>query len=152
LQAINNDYQKKSRELFNNDNMTLREYKGRLLVLRKEKKEQEQNLLTTEQKNQVAEWKKRSAENQQVRAAAFIERMKIRLNLTNDQVTAIKAKQVDFRTQMHSIYENDGLLPAQKREQMKALAMNQRTAIKSVLTPEQISTFENMHKQRYGEK
>jgi hypothetical protein len=146
MMAINADYKKKSEDLFKMDNITLREYKSRLLVLQKDKKDKLQGLLTTEQKDQVAKWKKQSAENSQVRSAARLERMKIQLNLSSDQVATIQSKQENFRTQVKSIRDNDGLLPQEKMEQIKALALNQKDAIKSVLTPEQVSTFENMHR------
>ena len=146
MMAINAEYRKNSEELFKMDNITLKEYKSRLLVLQKDKKDKLQGLLTSEQKDQIAKWKKQSAENAQVRSAAQMERMKIRLNLNNDQVATIQSKQAAFKAQVKSIHENDGLLPQEKMEQIKALASNQRDAIKSVLTPEQISTFENMHR------
>src|SRR5262249_20664191 len=68
VMAINADYRNKSQELFKMDNITLREYKSRLLVLQKDKKDKLQGVLTSEQKDQIAKWKKQSAENAQVRS------------------------------------------------------------------------------------
>ncbi len=152
MQAINTEYHKKSADLYKNDNLTLREYKAQLLVLQKEKKSKLQNLLTPEQKNQVAAFKKRADENAQVMAAAHLERMKIRLKLSDNQVTAIKSQQQKMRTQIQSIRENENLMADQKREQIRSLAMKQKDEIKSVLTPEQVSQLDSMHKQRFGGK
>ncbi len=152
IQAINADYRKKADDLFSNDNMTLKEYKSGLLALQKEKKGKLQALMTQEQKDQIAKWKKQAAENAQVRAAARLERMKLKLKLSDQQVATIQSKQSGFRDQMKAIYENDNLLPYQKKEQMKELAMNEKNAIKSVLTPDQLSMLEDMHKQRFRER
>lgn len=152
MQAINSDYKKQSTDLLKNDNMTIKEYKAKLLAFQKERKSKLQNLLTQEQKDQLAKWKKQAAENSQVRAAANLERMKIHLQLTDQQASAIQSKQASFREQMKLIYENENLLPYQKMEQMKTLAANQKDAIKSVLTPDQLSTFEDMHRKRFGER
>ena len=152
MQAINMDYHKKSSDLYKNDNLTLREYKSQLLALQKDKKNKLQGLLTPEQKNKMAEFKKKREENAQVMAAAHLERMKIKLNLTDQQTATIKSQEQNLRTQMKTIRENDNLMRDQKMEQMKALLAKQKDAIKSVLTPEQQSQFESMHKQRFGAK
>jgi Spy/CpxP family protein refolding chaperone len=152
MQAINMDYRKKSSDLYKNDNLTLREYKSQLLALQKDKKSKMQNLLTPEQKNKMVEFKKKRSENMQVMAAAHLERMKINLILSDQQAATIKSQQQNLRAQMQSIRENDNLMRDQKMEQIKALLAKQKDAIKSVLTPEQQSQFENMHKQRFGAK
>jgi Spy/CpxP family protein refolding chaperone len=88
-------------------------------------------------------------------AAAHLERMKIKLNLTDAQAATIKTQQQNMRKQMQSIRENDNLMREQKMEQMKALFAKNKEAMKSVLTPEQFSQLENMHKKfgdRFGAK
>ena len=152
MQAINMDYRKKSSDLYKKDDLTLREYKAQLLALQKEKKNKLQGILTPEQKNKMAEFKKKREENVQVMAAAHLERMKINLKLSDQQAATIKSEQQNLRAQMQSIRENDNLMREQKMEQIRALLAKQKEAIKSVLTPEQFSGFENMHKQRFGAK
>ena len=109
-----------------------------------------QNLLTPEQKTKIAEQKKKRDENMQVMAAARLERLKIKLNLTDQQEATIKSKEQNMRTQMRSIRENDNLMAYQKMEQMKSLMEKHKAEIKSVLTPEQQTQFDNMHKQKFG--
>jgi hypothetical protein len=151
-QLINGDYRKKAADLYKNDNQTLREYKSQLLTLQKEKNSKMKALLTPEQKDQVAKWKKQAGENAQVRDAAFLERMRLRLQLSDAQAVNIRSQRVSLRTQMQSIHENEDLLPYQKMEQIKALGEKNKDIMKSVLTPEQFTEFENMHKKRLGEK
>jgi hypothetical protein len=150
--AINQSYRKKTIELYKNDNQTLREYKAQLLALQKEKKTKLEGLLTPEQKEARESWKKQVRENAQVRDAARLERMRIHFQLSEAQTASIKTERANFRTQMQSIHENENLLPYQKMEQVKALADKQKDMVKSVLTPDQYSEYENMHKQRLGGK
>jgi N-methylhydantoinase B/oxoprolinase/acetone carboxylase alpha subunit len=148
MQAINIDYRKKSSDLYKNDNLTLREYKSQLLALQKDKKNKLQAILTTDQKAKIVEFKKKRQENAQVMAAARLERLKINLKLSDQQAATIKSQEQNLRVQMQSIRDNDNLMRQQKMEQIKALLAKQKDAIKSVLTPEQQSQFENMNKQR----
>jgi len=151
MMAINKEYHDKSADLFKKDNITLREYKAGLLALQKEKKAKLHALLTPQQQEQIAKRKKMTEENRQVAEAARMERLKLRLNLSDDQVAKIKAGQADLHAQAKSIHENDNLLPQQKIEQMKDLMAKRKDVFKSVLTPEQFSKFEEMsHKRGFG--
>ena len=145
-QAINKEFHQKSADLYKQDNITLKEYKSRFLALQKEKKSKLGNLLTTEQKDQVEMHKKHAEENAQVMAAARLERMKIRLKLTDEQATAIKIKQQNLRVQIRTIRENDNLMSYQKKEQIMSLAAKQKDELKSILTPEQVSQLDSMHR------
>jgi len=147
---INKDYRQRSSDLFKKDNITLREYKASLLALQKEKKSRLEALLTQKQKDEIAAHHKRQAENMQVMAAARMERLKLRLNLSDDQVTKIKAGQQDLHNQLKAIHDNPDLLPQQKMEQLKTLMAKRNDTYKSVLTPEQYSQFEQMSRRRDG--
>jgi hypothetical protein len=142
--AINKDYRQKAEDLYKKDNSTLREYKAGLLALQKEKKTKLEGLLTQKQKDEMAARRKRRTENMQVMAVARMERLKLHLGLSDDQVAKIKAGQESLRNQVKAIHENDNLLPQQKMEQMKALMAKRNDTYKAVLTPEQYSQFEKM--------
>src|SRR5579871_4200738 len=133
VMAINNDYRQKSADLYKQDNLTLKQYKAGLLALQKDKKTKLEALLTPQQKNEVAAQRKRMDENHQVREAAHLERLKLHLNLTDDQVAKIKAGNESLHSQVKAIHENDNLLPQQKMEQMKALMAKRNDTYKSVL-------------------
>jgi len=145
MKTIEDDYRQKSAALWKNDNLTLKQYKSQLLALQKDRKNKLQGLLTDDQKAQIAKEKKKMQEEMQVQEAARLERMKIDLKLTNDQASSIQSKQQSFRQELQSLRENDNLLPMEKREEIKTLAMNQKEAIRAVLTPDQISAWESMH-------
>jgi hypothetical protein len=145
LMAINKDFKQKSEALFAQDNITLKQYKAGLIALQKDKKAKLAALLTPQQKNEIAEHRKRMTENAQVMEVARLERLRLHLNLTDDQVAKLKAGQENLRSQVKAIHENDNLLPQEKRLQMKALLAKRNDTYKSVLTPDQYTQFEKMH-------
>jgi hypothetical protein len=150
VMAINKEYRQRSEDLFKKDNSTLKEYKAGLIALQDEKKTKLEALLTQKQKDERVARTKRRSENAQVMAAARMERLKLRLNLTDDQVAKIKAGQENLHNQAIAIHENNNLLPQQKMEQMKALMAQHKDMVKSILTPEQQSQFEKMSHRRPG--
>jgi hypothetical protein len=148
VMAINKDYHQKAEDLYKKDNITLKEYKTGLVALQQERKGKLEALLTQQQKDERTARMKRMSENVQVMQAAHLERLKLRLDLSDDQVAKIKAGVENSRSQLKALHENDNLLPQQKREQMKDLMAKQKEAIKSVLTPEQLGKFEEMSRHR----
>ena len=148
--AINKDYRQKSEDLFKQDNLTLKQYKAGLIALQKDKKDKLQALLTPRQKDEMAARRKRMTENAQVMEVARLERLKLRLNLSDDQVTKIKTGQEALHSQVKAIHENDNLLPQQKMEQMKALMAKRNDTFRAVLTPDQYTQFEKMSHHRFG--
>ena len=150
LKAINKDYHLKAANLFEQDNLTLKQYKSSLLALQKEKKQKLAALLTPEQKGRLAIQRKRRIENARVRQAAHLERLKLRLDLTDDQVAKLQSGQETWRSQAQAIRENDNLLPQEKRIQLKTLIAKRNDTFKSLLTPDQYAQFEKMFHHRPG--
>jgi hypothetical protein len=150
VMAINKDYRQKAADLFRQDNITLKQYKAGLLSLQKEKKDKLGALLTQQQKDQLADQRKRMSDNRQVREAANLERLKLTLNLTDDQVAKLKSGQEVLHSQARAIHENENLLPQEKMQQMKALMAKRNDTYRSVLTPDQYSQFEKMFHHRSG--
>jgi Spy/CpxP family protein refolding chaperone len=148
MMAIDKEYRQKREDLFKQDNLTLKQYKAGLLTLEKEKKSKLSTLLTPEQKNELAANRKRMEENRQVREVAHLERLRIHLNLTDDQVAKIRAGNENLRSQARAVHGNDNLLPDQKREQLRSLMAKRNDIYKSVLTPDQYTEFEKMTSHR----
>jgi len=144
--AINADYQKQLTTLRSNDKQTLGEFKKQSAALQKQRQQKIEALYTPQQKEQIAKAKKRMDDERQIRAAANLERMKLNLNLTEDQVAKIKSQQTSLQSQVKAIHDNDNLLPDQKREQMKDLMAKQKDNMKAILTPEQQTKLDSLHK------
>jgi hypothetical protein len=152
VMAFNKEYHQKAADLFKQDNITLKQYKAGLIALQKDKKAKMEALLTTLQKDELALQRKRRTDNAQLMADHRLERLKQSLSLTDDQVTKLKAGQDNLRTQAQAIHENENLLPQEKREQLKQLMASRNDNLKTVLTPDQYSKFQQMmtHRQPGG--
>jgi ribosomal protein L15 len=150
LMAINKDYRQKREDLYKQDNITLKQYKAGLIALDKDKKAKTQALITPQQKTEMAMRRNRMEENRQVMAAARLERLRLDLQLTDDQVAQIKTGQQNLRNQAQAIHENDNLLPQEKREQMKTLMTTRNDNMKMILTPDQYTKFQQKSHHRGG--
>lgn len=150
--TIGENYQKQASALKKNDKLTMGEYKQQMAALQKDRKQQFDNLLTAEQKAKIAEGKKKREEHAQVRGAARLEKMKINLGLKDEQVAKIKKQQEGFRSKAKAIHENGDLSDEQKKEQMKALAKENKESFRSVLTKEQQEKLENRKKDFKGKR
>jgi Spy/CpxP family protein refolding chaperone len=150
LMSINKEYRQKRADLYKQDNLTLKQYKASLLALEKEKKARVQGIFTQQQKDEVAANRKKREENHLVREAAYMERLKLHLNLTDDQIAKIKTANEGMRAQAKAIHENDNLLPDEKREQMQTLMSKRNENFKTILTPDQYTQFQTMMSHHHG--
>jgi len=98
----------------------------------------------------MAAHRKQRQDNARIRAAARLERLRLNLNLSDDQVARLKTGREDFRGKARAIHENDNLLPREKRAQMEVLMASRRDNLKSILTPEQLNKFQQMGHHRFG--
>ena len=146
--AIRESYEKQMAALYANDNLKLGDFKKKSAELRKDQKAKFVALLTPEQKGKIEAFKKKREENMQVMAAARLERMKIELELKDDQVASIKTAQASLHQQMKALHEDMTLLPEQKREKMKELMEKQKETVKAILTPDQQSKMESFRKHK----
>lgn len=151
-QTISKNYHEKVEKLKSNDKITMGEYKKQMAVLQKDRKTQMDALLTTEQKNKIAEAKKRSDENRQVHAAAQLERMKIRLELKDEQVTKVKSIHEQMAAKAKAIKENDQLTKEDKKTKMKQLGKDRKEAINAILTTEQQEKMKHTGKRKQEAK
>ena len=149
LKGINADYHKQLAVLQANDKLSLGDYKARLADLQKNHQAKVQGVFTDEQKKQMAAFKSKREENLQVRGAAHVEKLKIELGLTDDQVAKIKTQQEQMRSKVKALHENSDLLPEQKREQMKTLFAQQKDQFKAVLTPDQATKLDSLQKHHF---
>ncbi|MFC4232540.1 hypothetical protein ACFOW1_11595 [Parasediminibacterium paludis] len=138
--------------LYNNDKLTMGDFKQQKAAILKAQKEKLDGLLTAEQKAKIAENKKRMVDNRQVQVAARLERMKINLGLKDDQVAKIKTAQTQLHEKMKALHEDATLLPEQKKAQMKALMDEEKESLKNVLTAEQLAKLESHKGMKEGRR
>lgn len=144
LKSINSDYRKKLADLKKNEDITVREFKSRMSVLRKEHRTQIQALLTPEQKDQVAKMKQERMQLAKVNAGARAERMKIKLGLNDAQASQLKEIRTGMAAKIKAIHTDNSLSREQKHAQIKSLVMQQKDQLKTILTTEQLQQLQQM--------
>lgn len=135
---LNESYQKQFAELRKNTSMTVGDYRTKTAALKKEQHEKMQAIFTPEQKAQLAEQRKNAQQRMKEGQARHFDKMKTQLGLTDEQSKKLKDNQAVLQGKIKSIRENKSLSEDQKREQVRAIAKEQREQLKSVLTPEQL--------------
>ncbi len=68
------------------------------------------------------------------------------LNLTADQKAKFSSLNQDFRTKMETVRNNSSLSASEKKRQIKNISEDHRTALKTILTPEQMEKMKTLHK------
>ena len=148
FKTINEDFHKKMEALNKNEDITVRSWKQQKTDLVKAHKAAIQNLLTPEQKEKMKEMRQMAEAKFRERSEHRLEKMKTKLNLSDDQVSKIKTISQDFRSQLKAIRENEAMAHSDKKSQIMALVSQQRKDFRSVLTPEQITKLDEWKKEK----
>ena len=150
FKAQRESFHKQMEELKKNDNITVKEWKSRMEALRKDQKTKMQGILTTEQKAQIGKMKAEHKAMQEIDAKARMEKMKIHLGLSDDQVAKMTRDRKEMAEKMKALREDDKMDTEKKKEQMKDLMKKQKDQMKSILTDEQMKKLQEDRKQGPG--
>ena len=151
VKDINTDYRNQLRDLEKNDNITLKDYRAKKASLEQERKEKFQGILTSEQKNTIAQAKKERGEKMKMMAQKRLEKMKTNLNLTDAQVAKIQELHNSSMEQAKAIRENTSLTQEQKKEQFMSLMKSRKESMNNILTAEQLKKKEEMRNSRIND-
>ena len=146
LKASRESYQQQLMELNKNESITVKEARDKKEALRKGQKEKMMSVLTPEQKTKLEQLKKDREAKHEAMAAKRLDKMKVKLNLSDDQVAKIKAGSESVHSQMKAIHENDQLGRTEKKEKLMVLREQNKNSFKNILTPEQLSKMEELKK------
>lgn len=149
--AINEDARKKMQELNKNESITVKEQRDRKAAIQKERKAKIDGLLTSEQKAKQAQLKADRMVKREAAYARHLDKMKVALNLTDDQVAKLKSQRATNRSRAEKIKNNESLSREQKKEQMMALKAEAKAQHNKILTAEQLKKKEEM-KKAHGNK
>jgi len=86
------------------------------------------------------------------RAKKMIEHLDKELKLTQEQKDSITVWNVGFAKEQQELFKNESESREEKMEKMKTIREAQSTKIKSILTPEQITKYEEMSKRMQERK
>lgn len=150
LKTINEDFKQQMTDLKKNeDKITVTEWKSKMATIRKDHHEKIQNVLTPEQK---ANLKTMMSEHKggmrfmRKHGAHRFERMKKDLNLTDDQVTALKKNHEDMEQKFKALRDDKSLTADQKKVEIKKFREQQHESLKSILTADQLQKLEQQKK------
>ena len=145
---INEDSRKRMQELNKNESITVKEMRDRKAAIQKEKKTKMDGLLTAAQKTKQTQLKAEQKVKHEERYAKHLNKMKTKLNLSDEQVTKLKAQRSSMQAKAAKIKNNESLSRAQKKEQMMALKAEAKDQHNKIFTPEQLKKREEMKKNR----
>jgi hypothetical protein len=135
-----------------NDQMTVKDFKESKAEILKSQKQQMASILTEDQKNQLAQNRISSKNEQGNQARKNFGKMKENLGLSDNQVTQIKANRSADQAKMKAIIDNSALSKFEKKEQLKTLRQEQKNNLTQILSPEQVSKMEESRKERRAGK
>jgi hypothetical protein len=144
MKKIKNDTKEKIQELTKDQSITLKEYNDKKTQILREAKVKREEVLTGEQKEKIAAIKK---ENQSKNEQAFskrINKLKIDLQLKDEQVNQLNDMHQKNREKMVEIKNNSQLNDQEKKVQMRELRMQAQEMRMKILTEEQGIKLEAM--------
>lgn len=148
MKTMNEEFRTKMMDSRKNDNITVKEWKGRMETLRKDHKTKMEGLLTGEQKAQIEKMKTERKAMRDIDAKARMGKMKIRLGLSDEQASKFSKNHSEMEEKMKALRENKTLDGEKKREQMEELMKEQKEKMKSILTEEQMKKLQERKGQR----
>jgi protein CpxP len=146
--TINEDSRKKMQGLNKNESITVKEQRDRKAAILKERKTKMDGLLTAEQKTKMTQLKAERKVKNEAGYAKRLDKMKTNLNLTDEQVTKLKAQQAANHAKAQQIKNNESLSREQKKTQMMALKTQAKDEHNKIFTAEQLKKKEEMKKNR----
>ena len=139
MKAIQMDFKTKMATLDKSDNMNVKDYKAQKEQLMQDRKAKIQALLTPDQKAQMGN----AMQGQMQKGNKAMHKGELKeLGLSKAQMGQLKSQRQTMKGKMEAIQSDQSLTPAQKKDQMQALKASNREAMKTILTPEQLSKLE----------
>lgn len=146
--TINADYRKQMQDLNKHENITVKEMRNRKAAIQKEKKTKMDGLLTAEQKTKAKQLKADHKAKREEGYAKRMDKIKTNLNLSDEQVTKLKAQRSATQAKAEKIKNNESLSREQKKEQMMALKADAKEQHNKIFTAEQLKKMDEMKKNR----
>jgi Spy/CpxP family protein refolding chaperone len=146
------EYKAKLGVLDKNDQMTMGDYKKQKAQLQADKKTKMGTVLTTDQKNQVAQFKAEKKVQHKEKQEKKMKALQTKLNLTEVQVKDMAARKEQAQKEIATIKANQSLTKEDRKIQIKALKVKQKEGFVSSLTAEQKQQLEQLKQQKQARK
>ncbi len=142
--SLNEDFRKKMSELRKKDDITVKEWRNQMMDLNKKHRESMKDLLTKEQKEQIEKNKIERRKIAEINSKARMEKMKIRLDVNEQQAEKLKQQRSEMIGKMKAIKENKVWDDQKKREEIRTLMEKRKENVRSILTEEQVKKIKEM--------
>lgn len=151
LKQTNTDFRQQMQTLNKNEDITVKEQRQQRASLAKAHKDAMMNILTVDQKTQLANIRQQDKQKHTEMSAKRLDKMKTQLGLSDDQVAQIKANQAASQAKIKAIMENKTTDQSAKREQFMALRKEMKDNIGSILTADQKAKMKSMRQEHEGQ-
>jgi Spy/CpxP family protein refolding chaperone len=147
MKAINDDFKQQMTDLKKSeDKITVTEWKSKMATIRKDHHEKVDKVLTDEQKASLKKMHKEHGKGFGQDKHNRMDRMKKELSLTDDQSAALQKSFGESMQKMKAVHDDKSLTDDQKKAQFKTLHDQQQESMKSILTPDQWTKFQELKK------
>ncbi|MFL5747765.1 MAG: Spy/CpxP family protein refolding chaperone [Niastella sp.] len=147
MKTINDDFHQQMTDLKKSeDKITVTEWKSKMATIRKDHHEKVEKVLTDEQKASLKKMHKEHGNRFRQDKQNRIERMKKELNLTDEQTAAVERNLSESLIKIRGVHDDKSLTDDQKKVQYKTLHDRQQEGLKSILTPDQWTKFQELKK------
>ncbi|HUP14137.1 MAG TPA: hypothetical protein VM187_18075 [Niastella sp.] len=154
MKTINEDYKQQMTDLKKSeDKITVTEWKSKMTTIRKDHHEKVQKVLTDEQKASMKKMvHERKNHMRKHGGRRNLEQMKKELNLTDEQVTALKKNHEDMAQKFKALRADKSKTGDQKKAALTEFKKQQHEGLKSILSAEQLQKLEQQKKDHKGRK
>ena len=147
IKASNLAFKEQLTALNKNEQISVKEFRDKKDELQKAHKAKVMSILTEGQKEQLNKLKSERKAEHEAKADHKIEKLKNRLQLTDDQVAHIKADRIQISNQMEAIHNNEQLSRVDKKAQLDQLKEQKKGILKKYLNTQQLAQMEQMKKE-----
>ena len=152
FKASNENYKMQLNALKKNENITVKDARDQRFALRKEHQAKMMGILTPEQQNKLAQLKNDREARRAVMGAKKMDKLKEKLNLSDEQVAKINAGRQAEHAQIKGIRDNNQLSRTEMKQQMIAVKTQGKDNFKSILTADQAAKMEAYKKESNNNK
>ncbi len=150
MKSISKEFYHKMADLSKNEDISVKELRDQRADLVKAYRASFQNLLTPDQKERWIELKKKNEEKKKMMAGKRLEKMKTRLNLSDEQTAKIQNLDEQYRDQLRRFKEGDLNSRVDRKEEIQTLRKLHKEELRAILSPEQQKMLDDRKKDRMG--
>lgn len=150
LKSNSRDFHQKMATLNQDESITVKDMRDRKAAIEHDYHLAFQNILTQEQKDKLAEMRKKNEEKRKMMAEKKLEKMKEKLNLSEDQTAKIRTINEKYRDQYKKYFTMDGNDRSSTKQELIGLKKQHKEDIQAVLTPDQQKQLDDWKKNKTG--